>query len=220
MQSLTNSGPLQQTKIKNIETLFCPALAYSSGRLIQARHRQAVREQRLSAAILFCEHPNLITAGIRSTLSANHHAQHKIYHTQRGGELTFHGPGQLVVYPSVLLRRSISVRKFVTLGLSSIAECLRHYEINPEINLSQKHAGLWLNSKKIGAVGIKVKNGISDHGFSLNLTADLSPFQDISLCGLEPGTNSTVLNETGKSISSIEIAQLLSPMLIEAFLRK
>ena len=105
-----------------------------------------------------------------------------IVHSDRGGQVTYHGPGQLVIYPLLdIRRRKMGVRAIVDLIEKSIIEVLDSFEI---IASTRKGApGVYVDGEKIAALGLRVKQGCSYHGLSLNIDMDLSPFSDINPCG-------------------------------------
>jgi len=105
-----------------------------------------------------------------------------IVEIDRGGQVTYHGPGQLIAYLLIdLKRRSLGVRKLVSLIEQSIIDTLSDYHLNA---YARKDApGVYIDKAKIAALGLRIKRGCSFHGLSLNLEMDLTPFQKINPCG-------------------------------------
>src|SRR5690606_28253055 len=106
-----------------------------------------------------------------------------VYHIDRGGDVTYHGPGQLVGYPIVnLRRRRMGVRAYIE-GLEEalIATC-RHFGVSARVEPGL--IGVWVEDRKIAAIGVRVARGVSSHGFALNLHTDLSFFDGIIPCGI------------------------------------
>jgi lipoyl(octanoyl) transferase len=102
----------------------------------------------------------------------------------RGGQVTYHGPGQLVIYLLVDLRRlGIGARQLVELIEQSLLSCLRRFDISAETRI--KAPGVYVNGAKIAALGLRIRRGCSYHGLSLNVAMDLSPFQRINPCGYQ-----------------------------------
>jgi lipoyl(octanoyl) transferase len=100
----------------------------------------------------------------------------------RGGQVTYHGPGQLVLYVLLDIRRlGLGVRKLVTLLENSVVELLKEYHVNAEAD--EKAPGVYVDGKKIAALGLRVSRGCAYHGLSLNIDMDLSPFKGINPCG-------------------------------------
>lgn len=116
-----------------------------------------------------------------------------VVNTDRGGQVTYHGPGQLVAYLLVdIKRRKIGIRQLVDLIENSIIELLDGYGI---VAATRKGApGVYVDEKKIAALGLRIKQGCSYHGFSLNVDMDLEPFSYINPCGY-PGMSVTQLRE-------------------------
>jgi len=105
-----------------------------------------------------------------------------IVNVDRGGQVTYHGPGQLVVYPLIdLKRRKLGVRDIVTLLEHSVINCLARYQILAATR--PKAPGVYVATSKIASVGIRVRRGASYHGIALNVDMDLEPFQRINPCG-------------------------------------
>ena len=113
----------------------------------------------------------------------------------RGGQVTYHGPGQLVVYPLIDLRRAaLGVRDIVTALEQSVILCVARYGI--AATTRPKAPGVYVNEAKIASVGIRVRRGASYHGLALNVSMDLEPFQRINPCGYE-GLAMTQLSALG-----------------------
>ena len=107
-----------------------------------------------------------------------------IVEIDRGGQVTYHGPGQLIAYLLIdIKRRSLGVRKLVSFIEQSIIDTLQEYQLDA---YAKKEApGVYINEAKIAALGLRIKKGCSFHGLSLNLQMDLSPFQQINPCGFQ-----------------------------------
>lgn len=105
-----------------------------------------------------------------------------IIEIDRGGQVTYHGPGQLIVYLMIdIKRRGLGVRKLVTLIEQSIIDTLNEYQLSAK---AKKEApGVYIGDSKIAALGLRIKKGCSFHGLSLNLEMDLTPFKQINPCG-------------------------------------
>ena len=113
--------------------------------------------------------------------------------TDRGGQVTYHGPGQLVVYPLLnLKRKGLGVRDLVTLIEQSVVECLAQLGIESEAKPDAP--GVYVAGRKIASLGLRVRKGCSYHGVSLNVDMDLSPFNQINPCGY-PGLSMVQLSE-------------------------
>ena len=129
----------------------------------------------------------------------------------RGGQVTYHGPGQLVVYPLIDLRRAaLGVRDIVTALEQAVILCVARYGISATTR--PKAPGVYVNGAKIASVGIRVRRGASYHGLALNISMDLEPFQRINPCGYE-GLTMTQLSALGGSTDlSCVAADLLTDL--------
>lgn len=125
----------------------------------------------------------------------------KIFESDRGGDITYHGPGQLVVYPIFNLKKlNLRVKKFVRKIELVIKSFLKELKIESEI--LEKKPGLWVGNKKIASIGFNIKRHITKHGFSLNLSNDLSYYKYINTCGFEGLELTSIKNEINRSIST------------------
>ena len=129
------------------------------------------------------EHPPVYTQGQAGKAEhiLNAHTI-PIVQTDRGGQVTYHGPGQLVAYILMdIQRRNLGVRALVCQLESLVIELLKTYKINAETRCGAP--GVYVKEKKIASIGLRVKNGCTYHGIALNVAMDLSPFSDINPCG-------------------------------------
>ena len=138
--------------------------------------------------IWILEHPSTFTAGKRYEKSEIIDKKIKLIKTERGGKITWHGKGQLICYFVIdLSKRNRDIRKFVYLIERVIIESLKKYNIY-SFN-DRKNVGIWTKNdnkiKKIGAIGIRIKNWVAFHGFSLNINNSLSEYKKIIPCGIK-----------------------------------
>ncbi len=127
--------------------------------------------------------------------------------SDRGGQVTYHGPGQLVAYLLINLKRSgLGVRQLVTLIEQSIIDLLGGYRI--EAKAKPKAPGVYVAERKIAALGLRVRRGCSYHGLSLNVAMDLEPFSRINPCGY-PGLKVTQLADLGIHDNLSQVADRL-----------
>lgn len=148
--------------------------------------------------LLLCEHPPVYTAG-RKVKFAPEEEQRltalgaEIQQSKRGGEITFHGPGQLVAYPIVDLRaRGKGARWFVNLLEESLIQTCGAYGI---VASRCEHTGVWVGDEKIAAIGIQVSRGVTSHGVALNCDVDLGWFEHIVPCGIEDRTVTSIAKQ-------------------------
>jgi lipoyl(octanoyl) transferase len=127
-----------------------------------------------------------------------------VINSDRGGQVTYHGPGQLIIYTLLDIKRlNISIRRLVTILEQAMINALELYGIKA---LARPDApGVYVNDKKIGSIGLRIKKNCSYHGLSLNNNMDLSPFDFINTCGY-PGLKVTRLADLGITTSNAELA--------------
>ena len=161
----------------------------------------------------FLEHPPVFTLGMNA--SRDHviaPGDIPVVQIDRGGQVTYHGPGQLVVYPMVDLRRAgLGVRDIVTALERSVIDYAAELGILAECR--KKAPGVYVDGRKLASVGIRVRRGASYHGIALNISADLEPFRRINPCGF-PDLEMTRLADLGAVDSVAEAAAGLQPHLL------
>ncbi|HXR51152.1 MAG TPA: lipoyl(octanoyl) transferase LipB [Steroidobacteraceae bacterium] len=162
--------------------------------------------------IWLLEHPPVFTLGMAAdrahVLAAG---DIPVVQTDRGGQVTYHGPGQLVVYPLVDIRRSgVSVRALVQHLEQSVIELLRPHGIAAQ---GRRDApGVYVQGRKLASVGMRIRRGASYHGLALNVDMDLEPFSRINPCGMA-GLEVTQLATLGVSGGVQQIGERLAPLL-------
>lgn len=165
--------------------------------------------------IWITEHSPVYTLGLNGK---HEHVLHAgdipLLETDRGGQVTYHGPGQLVVYFLVDLRRlAMGPRQAVTLLENAMVNTLSQYGVSAQARADAP--GVYVEGKKIGALGLRIKRGCTYHGLSLNNDMDLTPFQHINPCGYA-GLQVTQLADFGINIHTHELAVPLVHHLIKA----
>lgn len=158
--------------------------------------------------IWLLQHPPVFTLG---QAGKPEHLLHEtgipLIRIDRGGQITYHGPGQLVCYLMIdLARRGLKVRELVTLMEQALIDCLAGYGLS-----AQRRAGapgVYIDGAKVAALGLRVRNGCSYHGLSLNVDMDLSPFSAINPCGY-PGLQTVQLRDFGVPESVEEVGERL-----------
>ncbi len=161
--------------------------------------------------VLFLEHFPVFTLGRRggheNLLVSESFLRTKdvsLYQVERGGDITYHGPGQLVVYPIVNLNiQKLGVLPFVENLEEIMIRCAAEHGINATRN--PKNRGIWVGEKKMGSIGIAVRRGITFHGMALNGKMDLTPFSWITPCGLKDIAVTCMDRETPNAISMSQI---------------
>ncbi len=178
--------------------------------------------------ILFCEHPHVYTLGKsgdknhllldETSLKANHASYYEI---NRGGDITYHGPGQLVVYPIFDLDHFFSdIHKYLRFLEESVIQTLAHFGI--EAGRVEGLTGVWIDgdkptARKICALGVKSSRWVTMHGIGFNVHADLSYFSHIIPCGIQDKAVTSMERELGREIRILEVAGVLKEKLATQF---
>ena len=166
--------------------------------------------------VLILEHPPVFTlgrrAGIENLKASRAFLKRKkiqVIPVERGGDITFHGPGQLVVYPIIdLTKAGLKVLDYVA-GLEEIMlRTVSGWKIPAERNSANR--GIWVAGKKLGSIGISVKRGVSFHGFALNVNLSLRPFKWINPCGLQSVAVTSMEKELSQKISMSQVREVVT----------
>lgn len=157
------------------------------------------REGMARDTIILVEHPPVITVGKDGHKENFEGLECKPYFIERGGDVTYHGPGQLVVYFIFnLARRGRDIHDFMSKIQDGIIEALG--ELGITARKGEEHTGVWVENKKIASIGVAVKHWISFHGAAINLNTDLRDFEQINPCGLEADVMTSARELIGKDI--------------------
>ena len=186
------------------------AIKFMEERLINI-HEGNARE-----LIWILEHENIFTAGTSYKKTEILDKSIKILETNRGGKITYHGPGQLICYFVIdLKRRKKDIRKFISTIEKTIIDTLKFYKIKTFAD--KKNIGIWFQDefeiKKVAAIGVRVSKWIAYHGFSLNIENDLKGYDSIIPCGIKDRgvTNlKKIINQDYKDIGSKLIQNFIS----------
>jgi lipoate-protein ligase B len=188
----------------------CGRMPYGEAWALQRALVTARQDARVADTVLLVEHPPVITIG-RAGRQAHILEPEKdlarrgieVYWIERGGDVTYHGPGQLVGYPILDLRGlDEDVVRYVRLLETMLIDALRPFGIAAEAQ--RGYAGVWVGGAKIAAVGVAVKRKVTMHGFALNVDPDLSHFDLINPCGLGKPVTS-MARALGRSVSLAEV---------------
>ena len=165
--------------------------------------------------IWILEHDEIYTGGTNSKENEILDKSIKVVKTNRGGKITYHGPGQLICYFVIdLKKRKKDIRKFITLIEKTIIETIRYYKI--ETFADRDNIGIWHNrndSKKVAAIGVRVSKWIAYHGFAINIKNDLRKYDAIIPCGIRnKGVTNLVeiKNQNYKDIGNVVIKNFIS----------
>ncbi|MFL2897695.1 MAG: lipoyl(octanoyl) transferase LipB [Candidatus Pelagibacter sp.] len=149
---------------------------------------KSIQKQKDHELLWICSHPDTYTAGVSSKNDEILDKNINIIKTNRGGKITWHGPGQKIFYFVInLTKRDKDIRKFVNIIEKTIIDTLKEYKISAFAD--RKNIGIWIKKKnkilKIAAIGIKVKRWIAYHGFSVNIDNNLQQYEKIIPCGVK-----------------------------------
>ena len=184
--------------MSNLRFTTLANLDYRAAIRLQERLVALKQQNSLSDILLFVEHPHVYTLG-RGGKEANVLAAGDVpvHRTSRGGDVTYHGPGQLVVYPIVDLRSKLrkDVHRYVRNLEQSAIQTLADFNI--AATRRPPHTGIWIDDRKIAAIGVAVRRCITYHGLALNVNTDLSYFQRIIPCGLAWAEVTSMQKELG-----------------------
>lgn len=178
--------------------------------------------------LLFCEHPHVFTlgkSGDKSHLLLNEDSlrdnQASFYEINRGGDITYHGPGQLVVYPIFDLDHFFSdIHKYLRFLEESVIQTLQEYGI--KAGRVDGLTGVWVDgdqptARKICAIGVKSSRWVTMHGIGFNINSDLSYFSHIIPCGIQDKSVTSLAQELGREVPMDEVIGILKDKLAEQF---
>ena len=182
---------------------FAEALALQEHFVAERRKNHSLGDE-----LLLLEHDPVYTIGRtpdQTSLRGAAHLPHPFFPINRGGQATYHGPGQLIGYPIIDLRNCGQdlhryLRWLEDLLLETVAEVGLSATTRPGLT------GVWMDDRKIASIGVGVRHWITMHGFALNVCGDLSPFNQIVPCGITNVTMTSIEKETGRAFSVEEIA--------------
>ena len=181
---------------------------YQETLIIQEGLREQVLKNPGDEFIVLVEHDHVYTLGKNANSSNILNKVCDIIQTDRGGDVTYHGPGQLVAYPIINLKmRKIGVKLYVEMIEKLISDTLMHYGL--ESHVPFKETGVWVEDRKIASIGIHVSRGVTMHGLAININTDLSYFKNIISCGIEGVKMTTLDKELGKKIAMNDIKKQL-----------
>jgi lipoyl(octanoyl) transferase len=185
--------------------------------LQRSLHREIADGARENTLLLL-EHPSVFTAGKRTQMHERPSDGSLVIDVDRGGKITWHGPGQLVGYPIVRLAKPTELVGFVReIEGALITIC---GELGLTTQRVDGRSGVWVvdsaGQRKIAAIGIRVASGVSMHGFALNIDPDLSAYDSIIPCGIDDASVTSLSKELGRSISTDEVLPIVEKHMYES----
>ena len=202
---------------------FAPALAVQDEIVAEKRNDRLFEDQ-----LLLLEHEPVYTIGRtfdRSSLSATGrirpgelggaHLPHPLFSINRGGQATYHGPGQLMGYPIIDLRRcGQDLHKYLRWLEQLLIDVLAKYDI--AASQRESLTGVWVENRKIASIGVGVRHWITMHGFALNVCGDLSPFDQIVPCGITNIAMTSMERETGRVFTVVQVARAIEKLALDS----
>lgn len=203
--------------MRPLEVRRLGVVAYAEALAMQRALVEERRAERVPDLLLLLQHPAVITLGVKGDGGRGHvlasadrlaELEIEVHETGRGGDVTYHGPGQIVGYPILDLRPDrCDVHRYVRdVEDVMIATCAA-YGVGAE--RVKGLTGTWVGAAKIGAIGIRISRWITSHGFALNVTTDLEHFKLIVPCGIEDRGVTSLERETGRAIAIGDVEDVL-----------
>lgn len=198
-------------------------MAYADALALQERLHQARIEGTIGDTLVLVEHDPVITLGragkktnVRTGMGDLLGMGIEVFETGRGGDVTYHGPGQLVAYPIVDLKPDrCDVRRYVRDLEESMLRTAASYGLQ-----AQRREGLngaWIGERKLGSVGVRISRWVTMHGVALNVTTDLDYFSHIVPCGIANCEMTSLQRELGHSVPILEVEQMFARHLATIF---
>lgn len=192
------------------EVEYTQALAWQHG-LVKMRREGFARD-----TIVTVQHPPVITVGKDDNPDNYAHCELKPIQIERGGDVTYHGPGQLVVYFIFnLTRRGRDLHRFMDDIQEGIIRTLAEYDINA--SRSTENTGVWVDRRKLASIGVAVRHWITFHGAAVNINTDLKAFDQINPCGLDSTVMTSLKTLKGRKVSIANFSKKLLANYVDVF---
>jgi len=204
-----------------IATSHLGIVEYRAALEIQREYHTAIAQNLRANTLLLLEHPSVYTAGKRTLPHERPFDGTPVIDVDRGGKITWHGPGQLVGYPIVRLAKPTELVGFVRELESALIQVCAEFGITTQRIAGR--SGVWVvderGERKIAAIGIRVAQGVTMHGFAFNVNPDLAAFNRIIPCGISDASVTSLERETGRTLTCSEIANIVKTHMIDALKR-
>lgn len=173
-------------------------------------------EAKIPDTVLLCQHEPVYTIGRSSKQPVPEALPYRVYKIERGGDLTWHGPGQLVGYPIFHLPGlGLKVRSYLSALEAVLIEAIAPFGV--KATTVKGFTGLWAGRKKLASIGVAVKGGVAYHGFALNMNNTLAPFKLIHPCKLESETMTTMAKLLGSSVDEQAVTKAVGQTMLQYF---
>lgn len=195
-----------------LKTRWLGRIGYGEALALQNKIvEQKQADRSLDDELLLLEHDAVYTIGRtpdQSSLRGAAHLAHPLFQINRGGQATYHGPGQLIGYPLLDLKRhQPDLHKYLRWLEDLQIDFLTSFEL--EARRRSGLTGVWIGDRKIASIGVGVRHWITMHGFALNVNGDLAPFAEITPCGIANVTMTSIAAESGKSVTVEQAAGMM-----------
>jgi lipoate-protein ligase B len=208
-------APVESAARRSTHCSFLGRVSYAAATALQEELRDQLLRATGSEALLLLEHPPIFTVGrnaaagdVTASLEWLDSRGVQVHRCDRGGQVTYHGPGQLVGYPIVDLspdRRDI--RRYVRDLQEVLVRTLADFEVAGEGGSAADGIGVWTSGRKVASIGVHLRRWVTTHGFALNVTTDLSFFAGIRPCGLQSDVMASIESLTGARVQLPEVAR-------------
>jgi lipoyl(octanoyl) transferase len=220
------AAPADARRPRVLEARWLGRVAYAEALALQAALVRARRADAIADRLLLLEHPHVITLGTSA------HAEHvcidaderaargvEVFETGRGGDVTYHGPGQLVGYPILDLKPDrTDLHRYVRDIETALIRALADFGV--AAGRVAGLTGVWVGDRKIAAIGVRVSSGwITSHGFALNVSTDLAWFETIVPCGIADRGVTSLAIEAGRALCPADVLEAVSVRFGEVFER-
>lgn len=228
MTALITSQGSEITASQATENTFLPLalkkiglMEYESALELQRTFHQEIADSTRPNTLILLEHPPVFTAGRRTLDSEMPTDGSRVITVDRGGKITFHGPGQIVGYPIVRLKNPNDVVGFVREIETGLIRVCQEFGINAQRYCER--SGVWIRDargdRKIAAIGIRVARGVTMHGFAINVDPDLSYFDRIVPCGIADAEVTSLSRELGRKVLIEEVMPILEQHIFESLMK-
>lgn len=203
-----------------VQSAFLGQVDYASADRWQRERSGRVASGSEPEIVLFLEHSPTYTQGRRGgrthLLIPEDELDAPLIDTDRGGDLTFHGPGQLVVWPILRVRqRGIGIARYVRLLEDAALNTCAAFGLAGE--RVRGRPGVWFEGRKLASVGVRLQAGVSRHGLALNVNTDLSWFDSIVACGIAGAEATSISRETGRDLNVSEVLPWMERAIANSF---
>lgn len=208
--------PLTSTLNHSISVHDLKHVEYGDALSIQEQTHEKVSAGLLPNTLFFVEHPPVFTAGKRTLEHERPQLGVPVVDVNRGGKITWHGPGQIVGYPILRLAKPSELVGYVREIENALIDTCTEFGL--QVQRIAGRSGVWMSEgsepRKIAAIGIRVAKGTTMHGFALNVNPNLEAFSQIIPCGINDAAVTSMAKELGREIASTEVLPVLEKNLI------